>query len=33
MFGMGCAGLLIGMGGELALTVEGFTEKAMSHWL
>lgn len=31
MFDIGCAGLLIGIGGELVLTVEGFTEKAISH--
>jgi hypothetical protein len=23
----------MGMGGEFALTVEGLTEKAISHWL
>lgn len=32
-FGTPGVELFIGIGGELVLTVEGFTEKAMSHWL
>jgi hypothetical protein len=31
MFDIGCGVLFIGIGGELVETVEGFTEKAISH--
>ena len=33
MFDMGWGVLFMGIGGELALTVDGLTEKAISHWL
>lgn len=33
IFDMGWGVLFMGIGGEFVLTLEGLTEKAISHWL